>query len=153
MSNLRKNCATDFGIPTSCLGIKDNSLHDLHSEILGIAKSLNYPKVLNKEKEMKMDTEITQNKTEEHISIQHQNTEYLYLYRSTKKTRVFVPSKGTTVRTVKDFTGHNFISLPHKEDHKQNSNKKHMKMLLKKILNNPNREKRKQNISNEKMYS
>lgn len=65
-----------------------------------------------------------------------------YLYRTSKKTRIFNPSGATKDKMDTNFIGQDFIEFSEKKDTsaiENNDRKAYMKMVLKKISNNPKR--------------
>lgn len=151
LTNLRKISAINFGITTSCLGVKKtDSLKDVIDKIVQISRQHQTSNSNNlcqnsvkEEKEndklINIDVESTmEGKKEPDIA----NVPcYTYLYRTDKK-RVFVPTNVDEMKTSKNqFIGQNFIELPSEEESK-NSNA-YMKMVVKRISNNPNRAKKK----------
>ncbi|KAG6445077.1 uncharacterized protein LOC115440211 [Manduca sexta] len=142
LAGLRKISLNHFGIPTSCLCIKNEQLPDLKNQILAISNKFNKPIKLEQNKKivepMEVDTAI-ENQNDTNIS----KNEFSYLHRSDKRTRVFIPSDAKEVAK-NDFSGQNFISFSNNQESESNS-KEFMKMTVKKILGNANRVKRKKN--------
>ncbi|CAF4810684.1 unnamed protein product [Pieris macdunnoughi] len=134
LSGLRKTSAVNFGISTSCLGIQKGFLSDIQNEVQVIfnQKYNNKPEVkniVNNEKEITETPMIVENVKEIKI--------YPYLYRKSKKERVFKPSESQAVQTVTEkLTGQNFIGI---SENKKNDSKSYMNMILKRMSNNPNR--------------
>ncbi|CAG4952413.1 unnamed protein product [Colias eurytheme] len=138
LKDLRKTSATNFGIATSCLGVKKNCLLDIQSVIEDIYKKkqpireVSDAKCNEKEESMEIDTstQILPSKT------------YPYLQRKDKKTRVFSPSESTKPGSASNkFSGQNFIEF---SGSKKSDRKSYMNMILKRISNNPNRVKLKE---------
>ncbi|XP_038222348.1 uncharacterized protein LOC119839960 [Zerene cesonia] len=136
LKDLRKTSAINFGIATSCLGIKKNCLLDIQSVIEDIyekkqpiIKEISITKSCEKEESMDMDTSS-------------QILTYPYLHRKDKKTRVFSPSENTKLgNAMNKFSGQNFIEF---SGSKKSDRKSYMNMILKRISNNPNRVKLKE---------
>lgn len=140
LPGLRKISAEYFGIPTSSLGLKKHYLTDLSNEILNIAKC--YEKI----EDVPMDntevnmTDITKNEVNINVSETTNNAiSCPYLYRTHKKSRIFIPSNETTGKVNKEFIQQNFIELSKKAEVNKNNTNKYMKMVLKRLSNNPNR--------------
>lgn len=136
-----------FGVPTSCLGIKRDCLLDVRKEIIDLAKRYPATKITEQVKENdtieeKMDIEAIKDNNDSKVT---EVTPFKFLYRTSKSTRVFVPTTTTTTtengnvsKTSKQFKGQNFIEFTEKQD-----SKTYRKMLLKRMSNNPNRVKKK----------
>lgn len=146
LNNLRKISMVNFGVPTSCLGIKCDCLLDIRKEIADLAKHYPATKITEQIKgndtvEEKMDIEaIKDNNDSTKVT---EVTLFKFLYRTSKSTRVFVPTittaeNGNISKTSKQFKGQNFIEFTEKQD-----SKTYRKMLLKRMSNNPNRVKKK----------
>lgn len=141
INGLRSICASNFGIPTSCLGIKSDSLPDLRSQITEIAKSFKPPKITKtlQDIEMKDVTKVE----EPFVEIHAPTIQCPYLYRTSKKTRVFNPSEvPDKCGNVAEFSGQDFIELSGKNDSssvEKSDRNSYVKMVLKKISNNPKR--------------
>ncbi|KAF9418873.1 hypothetical protein HW555_004393 [Spodoptera exigua] len=142
LNNLRQVSMVNFGVPTSCLGIKCDCLLDIKKEIAEIAKNHPATKFIKQIKqddiiEEKMDIDQTSNNNEVKVT---EVTPFKFLYRTSKSTRVFVPTTtDNTSKTNKKFIGQNFIEF----SDKQTDNETYKKMLLKRMTNNPNRVKKK----------
>lgn len=146
LSDLRKISAVNFGIPTSCLGIKSNSLLDVRKEIVDIAKNHPKPKQTNQQKKTndsiveKMD--IEDNEDTEEVAKVRAVPDFQFLYRTNKKTRVFVPNaQDNVLKQSRNFKGQDFIEFSDKPDLKKS--KEFMRMLVKRFSNNPDRVKKK----------
>lgn len=133
-----------FGIPTSCLGVKRDCLMDVRKEIADLAKHYPATKITEQIKgndtiEEKMDIEAIKDNNDSTKATEV--IPFKFLYRTSKSTRVFVPTT-TTAENVskasKKFKGQNFIEFTEKQD-----SKTYRKMLLKRMSNNPNRVKKK----------
>lgn len=134
-----------FGIPTSCLGVKRDCLMDVRKEIADLAKHYPATKITEQIKgndtiEEKMDIEAIKDNVATKAT---ELTPFKFLYRTSKSTRVFVPTtttaeNGNISKTSKQFKGQNFIEFTEKQD-----SKTYRKMLLKRMSNNPNRVKKK----------
>ncbi|XP_028175013.1 uncharacterized protein LOC114363484 isoform X1 [Ostrinia furnacalis] len=135
INDLKALCTCNFGIPTSCLGIKNNCLPDLNKKVLEIASSFKLPEQIKSNEPVEsMDTS---NAIEEKTA--DTPTQCPYLYRNNKKTRVFIPSEGIVSKNVKDFSGQDFIKFAAKMETQNKDRKSYMNMVLKKLTNNPNR--------------
>lgn len=133
LNGLRKFCKNNFGIPTSCLGIKKNYLTD----ISGMIHELSYKKNPQEKIELKSeDVEMAEDvKYEKFITTK----DCPYLYRTTKKVRVFVPPlEGQISNANQKFVGQDFIEF---SVNKATNSKAFRKMMVKRISNNPNRTK------------
>lgn len=144
INDLKTISSSNFGIPTSCLGIKTDCLPDLNSKVIEIAKTFKLPEpITDIDLDENMDistaeTDLGDSTVNESVLLPTA-TQCPYLYRNNKKTRVFTPSEGTSSGTVKGFSGQDFIEFSAKSDAKKMDRKSYMKMVLKKISNNPNR--------------
>ncbi|XP_053610673.1 uncharacterized protein LOC128675353 [Plodia interpunctella] len=151
--NLRKTSENYFGISTSCLGIKLNNLPDLTCTILEIAKNYSVLQEISnkngKEEEI-MDVDPSKEATAvrnlEQVTAMDESVCITnpYLYRSNRKTRVFIPN-GTVVpaKTTKHFVGQNYIEFSDKPNKEQTDRSTFKKVMIKRISNNPNRVKSK----------
>lgn len=136
---------TCFGIKTSCLAVQKDYLQELSDEINKIYK--NYTKPETKQ--------IVMNCLQNEGLLQEIKKENLqmdvdvccpYVYRTDKKTRAFVPNNTTEdIKVSSQFTGQQFIKLP-QEDRSESKSKAYMRMILKKVTNNPNRVKAKHKL-------
>lgn len=136
LSGLRKLTATCFSIPTSCLGLEQNCLEELKTKILNIAQIYKPPQIPinNLENKKPVDTDI--NNCEKEVT--EEKPEHCpYLYRDSKKIRVFNPSI-IEEKVQKAFIGQNFIKFSETTEQKSDS-KAYMAMVLKKIVGNQNR--------------
>ncbi|KAJ0174558.1 hypothetical protein K1T71_009666 [Dendrolimus kikuchii] len=144
INNLRKTSSAYFGITTSCLGVKSSCLLELRDEISEVAKKYRPP--LRKCDVLEpIDVDNINNKevTDESLTKEINNiTECPYLYRTSKKTRVFVPNEGISTKLTKSFIGQDFIEFSSKPK-VNNERKAYMNMILKRVTNNPNRVKSK----------
>lgn len=140
--DLRKFTLTSFGIKTSCLGVQNECLLDVRNEIIDIAKSYPRPKsnkIINTVEDIMNVEEVEEMKTDTKIM---DVIESVYLYRTNKTSRVFVPITENNVQnTTKKFKGQDFIEFS--DQVTQDNSKTFMKMILKKISNNPDRVKKK----------
>ncbi|XP_049875758.1 uncharacterized protein LOC126373612 [Pectinophora gossypiella] len=142
VENLRKITTSNFGIPTSCLGVKKDYLSDISQLVFKLGNGK-----LPKEQPVKdkIDVEITNVERNNTPMDTNETAEFQYLYRTNKKRRIFVPSEdgsdGIASREPKKFIGQDFIEFSDKSE-KQNS-KAFMTMIVKRISNNPNRVKAK----------
>lgn len=135
LNGLRKITTTNFGIRTTCLGIKTNYLPDLKNKVGEIARGYKPPQdkiVLEQPKIENMEV-VEDNKNENVMDVQDSTT--YYLYRTDKKTRVFTPPDSKMCKPTKKFVGQNFIEFSEKSSNKN----VYMKMMVKRISNNPNR--------------
>lgn len=141
LEGLRKTCSLNFGITTTCLGVRKDCLNEISDKVKELAKGKT-PESLDKETKIE-DVDMTNSKTESPMEIQDSSL-CPYLYRTNKKTRVFVPpSEGATKKAKLKFIGQDFIQTNNKaiEPSKASDKKAYMKMLVKRISNNPNRAK------------
>ncbi|XP_059052703.1 uncharacterized protein LOC131847226 [Achroia grisella] len=140
LSELRKISAECFGIPTSSLGIRKNVLPNLTNEILEIAKCYKFKENISLDDNEVDMIDMTSN--EDITSRVNENTKSTvscpYLYRTNKKSRVFIPSNEIVTKVKKEFIGQDFIEVSKKSENNTES-KKYMKMILKRIASNPNR--------------
>nr|XP_013189787.1 unnamed protein product [Amyelois transitella] len=139
--NLRKTTEINFGIPTSCLGIKLNSLQDLTDTVLKIAKDYAVLKNCSLGEE-KMEVNVTgisvKNVTKSTANCDLVNLVCPYLYRSNKNTRIFVPDKAVTSgKLSKDFVGQSYIEFSNKLSTKKPTRNSFKNMMVKRITNNP----------------
>lgn len=139
LTGLKKISSSNFGIATSCLGIKLNLLKILTNKITEISKK-HKPQDI-KENSVINVCSIENNKQDINMKDSIENIEtvslYPYLYRTDKK-RVFIPENAEKVKTSRDFIGQNFVAFSSNEVKKEKSFKK---MIVKRISNNPNRAK------------
>lgn len=138
VKNLRALCKSYFGIQTSCLGVKTDSLLDLSNKIKGISQK--YKPIVPKT-QVNSETTLCLEK-EEPMHIDEVKCDP-YLYRSNKKSRVFVPSNTDETKDKNQFIGQQFIKISEKQEN-ITERKTYMRMILKKISNNPNRVKLKE---------
>ncbi|KPI99889.1 hypothetical protein RR46_04863 [Papilio xuthus] len=144
MTSLKKITADNFGIATSCLGIKLNILTDLTNKIIEISRKhkpnkqemsvVNVTGIEKDEQDIEMKESIDNTKIESEVTsnVLH----YPYLYRTDKK-RVFIPPNiQKEEKTSKDFIGQDFIAI---SSINVNEGKAYKKMIVKRISNNPNR--------------
>ncbi|KAM3965854.1 uncharacterized protein ACR2FA_000182 [Aphomia sociella] len=142
LPDLRKICAEYFAIPTSCLCLKKDCVADFTNEVMKITNSYTAPS-LDNDVQMQDISKNENNVTSNNEIPKSTVNKCPYLYRTDKKSRVFIPSEGIVTKISKDFTGQNFIEFSNKT--KGKSSNKYMKMMLKRISSNPNRVKGKQN--------
>lgn len=148
LTSLKKITSVNFGIPTSCLAVKNGFLQDLRNQIEELAKMHKTPqpqkekdseneklKIVKSQEIMEIDNNIKQ----EIINIP---TSFTYLYRTSKNKRVFNPSLEEP-KEKKVFIGQDFIEFTQKPEQKSSDNKAFKSMILKKITNCQNRIKRK----------
>lgn len=139
INDLKTISTSNFGIPTSCLGIKIDCLPDLNSKVLEIAMTFKLP-IPKKDTEPAEDMDVcTADKVDKTITKSLISTQCPYLFRIDKKTRVFTPLEGTSNENVNAFSGQDFIEFSAKSDSQKMDRKSYMKNILKKISNNPNR--------------
>ncbi|KOB73593.1 putative N-acetyltransferase YedL [Operophtera brumata] len=137
LNGLKGLTAAYFGIPTSCLGIKCDFI-EMKDKICELVKYYRPPHPMNITKDSGLSMEVDENKDSvESASIMP----CPYLYRTSKRTRVFNPSL-IEPKFKKAFVGQDFIEFSDKPEQKTDS-KAYMSMILKKISNNQNRVKRK----------
>uniref|UniRef100_A0A2A4K0X1 Ribosomal protein L7Ae/L30e/S12e/Gadd45 domain-containing protein n=1 Tax=Heliothis virescens TaxID=7102 RepID=A0A2A4K0X1_HELVI len=137
LNDLRNVTRLYFGVSTSCLGIKCNSLSDVTRAIVDIAKNHPKPKLSN---DLKKSNNIEVEKMEK-VSKVSDATTFQFLYRTSKKSRIFVPNASENVKQPTKFIGQDFIEFSEKPA--QKDSKAYMKMILKRISNNPDRVKKK----------
>lgn len=138
VKNLRTLSKSYFGIQTSCLGVKIDSLLDLSEKIKEISDKYKpiVPKIqVNSEATLCLEKEVPMHIDEVKCDP--------YLYRPNKKSRVFVPSNTDETKDKNQFIGQEFIKISEKQDNIPDR-KTYMRMILKKISNNPNRVKLKE---------
>lgn len=146
LNNLKTLTKNNFGIQTSCLAVKKGCL----SEISKIVKEI-YEKHKPQLKESPnniSDSVNLENKqlekedSQKIMNVSNEPSRNPYLFRSSKKTRVFVPSNKPESEEINKFGGQNFIKLPTEQNETKVDSKKYMRMILKKISNNPNRKRK-----------
>lgn len=138
LEGLRKTCSSYFGISTACLGVKKGCLNEISDKVKELAKD-KVPKIQAKVK--LENVEMSNTKLDNPMEIQD-SSQCVYLYRTNKKTRVFVPhSEGDVKKPKMKFVGQDFIEFSNKTNETSNKSDKkaYMKMLVKRISNNPNR--------------
>ncbi|KAJ2945723.1 hypothetical protein O0L34_g564 [Tuta absoluta] len=136
---LRKTTKSYFGIPTSCLGIKKECLEDVR-EVIHQLGSVMLP-VKNQASVNIEDVEMADDKKNTSPMDIAEPVPFEYLYRTEKKSRTFVPPSEQKVERVdKQFKGQDFIEF---SEELQQNNKTFKKMIVKRISNNPNRNKAK----------
>lgn len=139
LEGLRKTCLSNFGISTTCLGVRKDCLKEISEKVYELAKDKN-PEVQTKQAKIE-DIEMANSKTDSPMDNEN-SSNCVYLYRTNKKTRVFVPpSEGDIKKTNLKFNGQDFIEFSNKTNEPSNESgkKTYMKMLVKRISNNPNR--------------
>lgn len=143
MTDLRKLTLANFGIKTSCLGLKNECLPDVENEIKDISKI--YSKPSKNQTLISCDIanmDVEENKVVKNHSNEMDTSESPYLYRNNKKTRIFVPNaQEISKKITKNFIGQDFIEFSDKVE--QTDSKSYMKMILKRISNNADRVKKK----------
>lgn len=100
----------------------------------------NTPGIQTKPDKMK-DVKMTNLKTDSPMDVQD-FSQCVYLYRTNKKTRAFVPPfQGEIKRAKLKFTDQDFIEFSNETNELNNKSDKkaYMKMLVKRMSNNPNR--------------
>ncbi|CAG4956859.1 unnamed protein product [Parnassius apollo] len=141
LPGLKKSSASNFGISTSCLGVKSNFLPDLTETVIHISKNHNLPETNNvkvNNNELANFEMINSADNEKEPEIPNNVPRFSYLYRSDKK-RVFVPTNDERATKIKkQFIGQDFIEFSKKLE---KENKSYKKMVVKRISNNPNRQK------------
>ncbi|CAK1587091.1 unnamed protein product [Parnassius mnemosyne] len=141
LPGLKKISASNFGISTSCLGVKSNFLPDLTESVIQISKHHKLPESNNVtgNKNEIANFEMTNSADNEKVpEIPNNVPSSFYLYRSDKK-RVFVPTNDERATTIKkQFIGQDFIEFS-KKLQKEKESKSYKKMVVKRITNNPNR--------------
>lgn len=137
LQGLKNICTNNFGIPTSCLGIQE-CLKDLVDKIKDISLS-SQAKVVNDKVETETN-DIKEVTTENKMDIDTDKnvTAFSYLYRTSKKSRVFVPNNSQENK-IKEFGGQHFIKFSEPAPENHSESKKFKKMIVKRIANNPNR--------------
>ncbi|XP_034834810.1 uncharacterized protein [Maniola hyperantus] len=144
LKNLRSLSLTYFGIKTSCLGVKKDCLQELSDKIHEIFK--NY-KVEKKSTPIPISCPANESLIEnvKNEGSQMDIDSYCpYVYRTDRKSRAFVPDAQEDTKANNQFTGQHYIKLP-QETKSKKDRKAYIKMMLKKISNNPNRVKVEQN--------
>ncbi|XP_026321583.1 uncharacterized protein LOC113231471 [Hyposmocoma kahamanoa] len=139
LEGLRKTCLSNFGIPTTCLGVRKDSLKEISDKVNELAKD-KIPLVQTKEAKNE-DVVLSNSKTASTMDVAD-SSQCVYLYRTNKKTRVFVPpSEGDIKKSKLKFIGQDFIEFSDKTNKpiSKSDKKAYMKMLVKRISNNPNR--------------
>ncbi|VVC90012.1 unnamed protein product, partial [Leptidea sinapis] len=132
---LRDICKNYFGIPTSSLGIVKNNFEDLQN-VITVYHKQKYPE--------KTQTNVVEVIEETHkpseVLIEAMNVQpYPYLYRKNKNTRIFTPAKEKSNQKRNKFEGQNYINVPIAST--KSDRKLYMNMILKKMQNNPDRQK------------
>ncbi|XP_039756275.1 uncharacterized protein LOC120630971 [Pararge aegeria] len=135
LNDLREYSLTYFGVKTTCLGIKKDYLQDLSDKICETFKNYKPNK-----KSMPIRTTCSSFAVIKEEDSQMDIEAYCpYVYRSDKKTRAFVTNDTQQdTKVTSQFTGQHFIKL---QDNikPENDRKAYMRMMVKKISNNPNR--------------
>ncbi|KAG7312126.1 hypothetical protein JYU34_001584 [Plutella xylostella] len=141
LKELKKISTENFGFPTCCLGLKKDvgTVSKLKDKVNELSHRYKVPQKVETNQEPAMDvddgTSVAQLETKA--------TPFTYLYRTSKKTRVFNPSAVSNPLTKRTgFVGQDFIEFSHLSEKKQSS-KSYMNMIVKKFTNNPNRIKKK----------
>ncbi|CAK1555711.1 unnamed protein product [Leptosia nina] len=149
MKDLRKTTAEAFGIPTSCLGLKNDCILDIQLVIQNIYKkheiihkSLPLANESTYNEEIPMDTVEPCNAVSISKEMCKENQCITYLYRSSKKERVFIPNGTQNQNATNKFSGQNFIKF--EEDNKNMNKKAYKNMILKRVTSNPKRVKLKE---------
>lgn len=144
LTNLKKICFQYFRIPTSCLAIKTDSLHNLKNIILEISQFYkNDLQLESEDKHINVDVEMKVCSQEEKPVKPVNSVEiYPYLYRTNKTSRVFVPDEVITQKRM-EFSGQDYINFT---DKKKQESTNYMRMIVKRITSNPNRAKNKRKI-------
>ncbi|XP_068617946.1 uncharacterized protein [Battus philenor] len=150
MTGLRKISTANFGITTSCLGVKTDCLTSLVNKIVQISKlhkSKHIIKTHDPKDSENMEVEHNVNDIDMKNSAMSEKFVpsvltpvqcYTYLYRTNKK-RVFVPPDiDKPTETTNKFVGQDFIEFSNNTD-KVKGNKAYKNMVVKRISNNPNR--------------
>lgn len=143
LNDLRNVTRINFGVPTSCLGIKCNSLSDVTKVIVELAKNHPKPKLSNdlkKANKIEVENKAIAEKMDIEVLKASEVTTFQFLYRTSKKNRVFVPNASENVKQPTEFIGQDFIEFSEKP--KQKDSKAYMKMILKRISNNPDRDRK-----------
>lgn len=135
VKNLRILCKNNFGIQTSCLGVKTGGLLDLSSKVKEISQNYKPVKITPK---IEAEDEVCL-ENDEPIQVDGVN-DNPYLYRPNKSVRIFVPSNTDKTKDKNKFNGQQFIKISEKVDDKPDiPHNTYMRMILKKISSNPNR--------------
>lgn len=146
LNNLKTLTKNNFGIQTSCLGVKKGCLSEI-SKIVREMYEKHKPQIKESPNNIS-DSVNLENKQLEKVNSQktmnvsNELSRNPYLFRTNKKTRVFVPSKKPASEEINKFGGQNFIKLPTEQNESNVDSKKYMRMILKKISNNPNRKRK-----------
>ncbi|CAH0755881.1 unnamed protein product [Diatraea saccharalis] len=141
VNGLRTTSFTNFNIPTSCLGIECGWLPELHNLVLEIAKEYN---VAKEDKKIKQELMETAPLLESVMDSKNEVTLFPYLYRTDKKSRIFVPSgqTGNVFKSIQALNGQDFIKIKD-ESNQHTKDNIYMQMIVKRISNNQNRAKTK----------
>ncbi|XP_050348111.1 uncharacterized protein LOC126771962 [Nymphalis io] len=134
----------NFGIQTSCLGIKKDNLLKISSNVKQIYQKYQVQKKNVNESNsssVNLESKKVLEKEDSQMDIDIDQTYNPYLFRIDKKTRVFVPNNKHTNEESNKFVGQNFIKLSVQKIENNTDSKEYMRMMLKKITNNPNRKK------------
>ncbi|XP_046969128.1 uncharacterized protein LOC124536642 [Vanessa cardui] len=151
LKDLRIITKNYFGIQTSCLGIKkdnlvkiSNSVKEIYQKYKLQKKNENEMKSANVNENKSTNVNLESNKVLEkdmQMDIDMDQSHNPYLFRTDKKTRVFVPSNKQTNGESLKFVGQNFIKFSGQKIENKTDSKEYMRLMLKKITNNPNRKK------------
>ncbi|OWR46561.1 hypothetical protein KGM_200627 [Danaus plexippus plexippus] len=149
VENLRQLSKIYFGIKTSCLCVTNDCSTDLGIEIKEIFKNYKPNTHIKFDKTID-DTEKNDRaaQTNGDKKIIEPNIAEPYLFRTDKKTRVFNPSGGQEKKDINKFCGQQYIKVSDEKMEVDVANeterKAYMRMILKRISNNPNRVRSKQ---------
>ncbi|XP_041982025.1 uncharacterized protein LOC121735308 [Aricia agestis] len=136
LQGLRTACAQNFGIPTTCLGVQ-TPLDEIINKTMELFSKKQPKSVPDVKKEIKEEKE--NNNDEMEVETLETVPTFSYLYRTSKKSRMFIPSNKVSVA---EFAGQQYIQFSNKDDGNEKlDRKKYMGMLLKRISNNPNKRK------------
>lgn len=138
LNGLRKTTSANFGIPTSCLGVKCDCLEGLKEKISILIKHYTPPQISKNNKDTSVMMEVVKNNDiVETAATPQQQQPCPYLYRTNTKTRVFIPTLAES-KTENAFSGQDYIEFSDKPNQETDS-KAYMDMVLKKVTSNKNR--------------
>lgn len=145
LKQLKKMTADFFGFQTCCLGVKSNkNVEEIKNIIERFAPLRNIPQQNTTTK----CEEIDKTNNNEDLNVRENvkvKEPFLYLYRNSKETRIFVPSSNETVeKNTKDFSGQSFIGITKNESDiiKTKKNHQYKPMIVKRMQDNPNRKRK-----------
>ncbi|CAH2093058.1 unnamed protein product [Euphydryas editha] len=147
LKNLKILTKNNFGIQTSCLGIKKECLLEISKIVKEIyqkykPKLKQLPKNNSESVSLVSKQSLQKEDSQTVMDIANEPSRNPYLFRTNKKTRVFVPLDNTVSEKSSKFVGQHFIKLPAEQNENKVDSKNYMQMILKKISNNPNRKRK-----------